>query len=369
MEKIIRTIGFVIVVAVLTWGIFLVVVPDKEVKQDVLEFSLNLLGDKLLGMVPESAEKDVVKAKYEEFKQQALERKLQPTEVEEMAVNILNASQLETELTPTQAKAVIQLVCVTEEPKQVCSSKISKAERTSASASASASPSTSASASDVSSYEHTAAEQWETIGKRINRMYHFNENLHRTIHGNPAMKHDLPRQIRYHVDAGIKIALDTRLKHALLKKELHSLSSELQQLQKEKLLEWRENYAEELQADMEELREELKSLKELKKLKRLGYLHQPGELKELEKLKALESLEALEQLEVLRTIPVSKHIGLEVLKSLESLKSLEALKNIPGVDGDSIRKAVEESLKEAGIILKRLEAEEEEVEEEDEKEN
>lgn len=334
MGKILRNMGLFLIVIIITAIVFFIVVKNKQVKRDVLEYSLDLLGTKLFSMVPEGADKKALEEKYNAFMQKAVKREVSPEQIEVVAANILNVSNIDTTLTPQQAEAVLSISLET--PLQI---EIEGGEWIESRAEKAPTASVAVPAIPKKRIKY---EKWESLGKRISSMYEFNENMQTLIRENIARHRELHRQMQYRFDTGLKLALDTNLRNKLEQREYKRLARELRQLEKEKMLDWRENFAEEMKQQMEQMRKELSSLKELRKLHKL---------KELQKLEALEALESLESLEALRTIPISlKGLhGLESLKVLESLKSLEALKNIPVIDADSIRKVVEESLKEAGI--------------------
>ena len=76
-----------------------------------------------------------------------------------------------------------------------------------------------------------------------------------------------------------------------LKIEKEHLKKELQQLEQERILEWRDNFNEELKYEMELMRENLESLRGQIKFE---------QLESLEHLKSLKSLEALQELEKLK---------------------------------------------------------------------
>ena len=334
MGKLLRNIGFGVIVIALTAVIFFIVVENKKVKRDVLEYSLDLLGSKLFSMVPESADKKALKEKYDKFMQQAVQREVPPEQIEVVAANILNVSNMDTILTLEQAEAVLNLSLET--PLQIKLENGEWIESKGEKGSAALAPIPRAPKKQI------AHETWDSLGERLSSMYQFNENIQEIIRENIERQRDLRQHMQYRFDSGLRLALDEKLRTRFDRREFRRLTRDLKRLEEKELLEWRENFAEEMKAQMEQMRQELKSLKELKQLHQLQGLH---------RLEALKSLESLERLESLKTIPISLKAlqNLETLKSLESLKSLEALKHIEVPDADSIRKAVEKSLEEAGI--------------------
>ena len=362
MWNVLKKIGFSLVVLILTTAIFWLVFLDKQSKHDVLEYSLSLLGDDLMAMVPEAADKKPVQELYDRFLQKTRQGKVEPKQVEYVAANIMNLSNAETEITPEQAEAILQLSL---------SSPVRIERIVDDSLESIMEP-------------YFSSEQRKSLGERIKTIYEFNNDMKGYMEDYTANQEKRQGQIKYRIEGDLKIAIDNDLKEEFDRKKFKRMAKELKQLEKERIVEWKENFAEELEQEMENLRLELESLKEL------------TELSQLEALKQLESLESLKSLEMLEFIPVInadsihaiveqslKAAGLdphkkewmhhrldslkteikmdqlealkelESLKSLESLheslKSLESLKYMPIIDGDSIRAIVEKSLEQAGI--------------------
>ena len=290
-----RKIGIILFVLMISAGIYLVFYAEKEVREDVLEYSLNLMGDKLFAMVPEGPEKTKLNELYNDFKQRAVEGEVAPEQIEHVAANILNVSNSDSTLTPQQAEVVLLSALMAPKPPIPPIPQVLPVPEEPA----------------VPEVPHEV-ERWEGLGERIKTMFEFNENMRRTMKEHAIKHRELARQIHYQVKDGLQLALDARLRARFKGREFRRLARELRHLEKERLLEFRQNLAEELEKEMEEVHKELESLHE--------------------------SLEELK-----------KEQAYEALKSLESLKRLEHLKDMSVVDPDSIRKVVEESLREAGI--------------------
>jgi len=366
MWNALKKIGFFLVVLILTAAIFWLVFLDKQSKQDVLEYSLSLLGDDLLAMVPEGEGKKPVQELYERFLEQTKQGKVEPKQVEYVAANIMNLSNTETEITPEQAAAILQL-------------SLSSPERIERMGEDTPEP--------IMEEPYFSSKERNSLGERIKTLHEFNSDLKDFMKDYTGKQEKQQRQIHYRIEGDLKIAMDNDLKAEFDRKKFKRMNKELKQLERERILEWKENFAEELEQEMKNLRVELESLKELTELSQLEAL------KELESLQSLKSLEALESLEFMPVIDadsiraivehslkaagldphnkegmrnridsIKKSIKiekleaikeLESLKSLESLheslKSLESLKYMPIVDGDSIRAIVEKSLEQAGI--------------------
>jgi len=108
MGKALKNIGFFLVTIILTAAIFWLVFIDKESKQDVLEYSLGLLGQKLMAMMPDSSNTKPVQALYEDFVEKARKKEVPPEKIENVAATILNLSNIDTVVTPKEMEAIIK---------------------------------------------------------------------------------------------------------------------------------------------------------------------------------------------------------------------------------------------------------------------
>lgn len=309
MGKALKNIGFFLVTIALTAVIFWLVFVDKESKQDVLEYSLGLLGEKLMAMVPEGEEKAPVRTLYDNFIEQAKQQEVSPEKIESVAATILNMSNMDTVVTAKEAEALLKLSLA--DPVRIErvvpeSVVIGKRERTPRFVAVTPPP--------PPPPKKRSPEEWRIAAERIKSAYEFNTEYQQ------AMKHyneklaDQQVQMQFEFENGLKIAIDENLKQDFDRKRFEKLQQELKKMEKERIIIWRENFQEEMQKKREKIKIELESL---------------HKLKELEKLESLK--------------------GLEGLESLEALKSLEVLHYIPVVNADSIRIIVEKSLDEAGI--------------------
>ena len=312
MTKALKNIGFFLVTIILTAAIFWLVFIDKESKQDVLEYSLGLLGEKLMAMIPDSADTKPVQALYEDFIEKAKNKEVPPDRIENVAATILNLTNIDTLVTPGEAEAMIKLSLAEPVkiervyPKSECTGETKPVPEWVA-----------VSPPPPKREKEVSPEAWGIAAERIKSAYEFNTEYQKAMKEYHQKRYDQQCQMTFKVEDGLRIAIDTNLKQQLDQKKYQRLKKEMQDLEKRRIIVWRKNFREEMRKEMERKRHELESLKQLK---------------ELEHLKELEGLEAMKSLE-----------------SLESLKRLEALQYIPVVNADSIRIIVEKSLEEAGV--------------------
>jgi len=306
MGNALKKIGFFLVTIMITAAIFWLVFIDKESQQDVLDYSLGLLGEKLLAMVPEGEEKGPVKKLYQDFMQKAKQQQVAPEQMEGMAATILNLSNMDTVVTAGEAEAILKLSLA--EPVRIERVTVEKPVSGEASGDtelvAIAHPKTP---------QQRSPRDWVLAAERIKSAYRFNLEYQRAMREAYKKMHKQRQHLKFHVDDGLKITIDANLKPAFDQGEFKKLRENIRKMELQHRIIWRQNFREEMLRQRKQLERELQSLRKLKELKRI------------------ESLEEL-----------------EALKSLESLKCLEALQHIPIVNADSIRMLVEKHLEQAG---------------------
>ena len=78
MSKAFKNMGFVLLILILTAGFYWLIFMDRATKQGTIEFTMDLLGKKLLAMIPDDSAKTPVEAMYETFLEQAEQKKISP---------------------------------------------------------------------------------------------------------------------------------------------------------------------------------------------------------------------------------------------------------------------------------------------------
>ncbi|HEX9974681.1 MAG TPA: hypothetical protein VGD14_21635, partial [bacterium] len=265
MSKALKNIGFFLVTIVLTAVIFWLVFVDKESKQDVLEYSLGLLGEKLMAMVPDSEEKQPVQALYDDFVAKAKNQEVEPDKIENIAATILNLSNSDSVVTPQEAEAIIRFSLA--EPvkiEQVYPESVSVGltEREPRFVMVAPPPPPKGS-------KKVSPEQWILVGERIKTAYDFNSQYQKAMQEYHKKMHDPKLQMQFKVEDGLQIAMDTNLKQQLDQKRYHRLHKEMQELEKKQIIVWRKNFGQEMQKELEKRQQEIESLKQLNELEHL----------------------------------------------------------------------------------------------------
>jgi hypothetical protein len=212
----ILSLGLIIVIA----GYWFV----KEVPMDGVEHYVDLLGDKLVTLIPKEEDKKEVAAIYDEFRTKVKEKKVSPENVEQMASRIINLSNTSDSLTRSEAEALVR-IAIREMPL------------------------------DTFGLVHVpdveaSPEEWKELNDRLSGVYQVEESLRDHVIVTP----DGPMP-RYRVDEKLNVIVDTRVRTELGK-------AKLKELEKQKHLFWRDSVAERMEKNLHKLEIELRDLSE-----------------------------------------------------------------------------------------------------------
>lgn len=306
MGKALRKIAFVLITVALTAVLYWVFFADSRSKQDVLEYSLNLLGKKLLAMMPDTSDTRPVISLYDDFVNRVKNKEIAPEKVESVAATILNLSSLDTMISPKEMELMIRLSLA--DPRitdQIIPDYVGPLK--------SQHPLTSDTIGKPQSQPKPAipSDKWRIIGERIRSANQLNEEYRKAIrkHRHPG---DVPQvQFQFHAHDGLRIAIDSTVKHQLEQREFRKLHKRIRELEKQRIIIWQKDVHQKIIEDFEQMRKELESLRQLKELENLEQLKELEALRSLSDPRFIEALQSLEQL--------------KALKSLESLQALDSL--------------------------------------------
>jgi hypothetical protein len=195
----------------------------KEVPMDGVGHYVDLLGDKLMALVPGEQDKEEVAAIYDEFRNQVKDKKVSPENVEQVASAIINLSNASDSLTLSEAKAVMRIAI-----RDI--------------------PVDSFGLIYVPDIEATP-EEWEELNERLSNVYHVEESLR--DHAIVTPEGPMPQ---YRVDEKLNIVIDNRVKADLKREQL------LEDLEEQDLIFWKDSVSENMEKDLHKLEIELKEL-------------------------------------------------------------------------------------------------------------
>ena len=326
MRQMIKDIGvYLVLLVVVTGGIWLY----NNYKEDVLGYSLDLLGDKLLAMVPNEKDRGAIKEMYAKFSNDVRDQQVAPEKVETVAANILNLSQSNAKLNPDQVQAILYLNEIPKIEFKIDSAKydyefkVFTMPDTAVIANADIPDVALPNIPDVPAV-HTMPpaptkpvrpDQLVEVGERLKSMCEFNEKLQRSIarsSGDDAK--ELSRYLRFRNENGLKVAIDPTVKMRLKREAIRNLSMEIEQLEKGKMVHWEKDLQQEVAREMRRVRMELISLEQM--------MQRKAEMKDAERanVKALLSLKQLEAMKYMREVKVDSAMAAyeRAMKALES---------------------------------------------------
>lgn len=197
----------------------------KEVPMDGVEHYVDLLGDKLMALIPKDQEKQEMAAIYNEFRKKVKEKKIRPEEVEHVASAIFNLSNTGDSLSLSEAEELIRIAITHVPPDSLGLIHVPDVE---------ASP-----------------EEWKELSERLGKVYQIEEQLKDHVVIPP--ERPLPR---YRVDEKLNIIIDSRVKADIKKDQL------LKQLEEEKQVFWKDSVAENMEKELQKLEIKLQALSE-----------------------------------------------------------------------------------------------------------
>jgi len=310
VQNMIRNIFVGAGVLLLSLMIFFLISDDKELKQDVYDHALNLLGEQLLAVLPDDAPAAEVSEKWERFSEQAQRGEVPPEQVERVAVSILNASNAEEKLSPDEVNMMLDIAIAT--PR--ISVKSGETSGTSASVSVATLPGSEEPLPEPP--PPVPPERFHRLGEELMTVLQFNSQMSERLKDEPQKSEILLKNFHYEFNNGLKIEIDSELQKELSDK---ALKDELAILQKRKIIEWRQNLA--------------------------------HELEEYNKRRAAQ----LDSLEIRLREQNLQLQGLSQKQTEELLRSLHKLHDVKAVDASTIEQIVTENMLELHTKLQELE--------------
>lgn len=272
-------------------------------KIDVLNNYVELLGDKLLTMVPEGAGKEALAKMYLDFVEKVRNREVKPERIEQVAAGILNLSNNYEKITPQQAEAIIRVAVMLPE----LDSAKTVVEVIPAQPPA------------------PAAHEWETLGERLKSVYEFNEKLH--LHPLPSGQqpsphvYPAPKPMHFRVDKGLTIVIDSDFKTDLQSKAYREAAEEMKKLEQQNILHWQEDFDREMEAEKKRMALELKQIQ--MELQQEEHSIKLNSIRVEEVVKVLQSLDSLDIPFPVNIDSIMKEVETELKKAKSDLEEQE----------------------------------------------
>ena len=189
MIKKFRDLSFtILLIFLIAIGVYWIM---EQLQKDYLDQYINILGEKLISMVPESSEKKALSEIFDQFKTKVEKNEVSPEQVERIAADIFNFSYLSDSLSYAEASALIAVPEVPEVPALEPDEK-----------------------------------QWRELERRLETVYRFEQ------------KRNVLPEIKFQVDHNLNILIDDEVRQALVDKENEHLIMEMKILEKNKSVVW-----------------------------------------------------------------------------------------------------------------------------------
>jgi hypothetical protein len=249
-----------------------------EVKQDGIDYYVELLGDKLLSMVPEGSGKEKLDALYGEFLSKVKNREVTPQQVERVAANILNASKVHDTLSAERAEEVLQLAFYPVQERKMAQGS-----------------------------DSLSNAKWLAAGERLKTVILFDDEIRRKVDLMKSYENQVKNQFQYRVTDGLVIEADPGIKFELIRLDAEKIAQELEKLEKQRIVEWKEDFDIDKKNEMERLKIEIKVIE--------NEIEKQIEIKELNIAELQKALHSLNSFKLLNIPPPSNIDSL--MKSVE----------------------------------------------------
>ena len=337
MKRFFREYGLVVVL------IALGMVGYAIFRENKLDGSLSEIRARLVEMIDESS-REAVARHFDRFQEKVLAHEVPPEEVENIAANVLNLSNSGSTLTPEQATLMLDMASSAVEVTLLPS----PADTDATPPLAAVAPRPPAPPPPV---EPVALD---ALGERLESMLDFDGEVRRVMDARRVDRRELARHVRYRFDEGLHIDIDVDMDEAMKQQ----LAQQVEQLEKRKMIVWKQNMDEEMRAERARARRDLRTVTALRR-------RPPPDARV-----AVQHLEALKHLETLgyRALisdSVRHEINVQLEGALAALeKDLRATMAEQEGDVDEQMETLEEFLEEVEDAMEAFEEAMEEAAEE-----
>ena len=202
----------------------------QKVRDDVMEYSLNKLGDTFFSMMADSPEKTELQEKYNAFVQRSVDGQVEQEQIEYVAANMLNASNSQDRIDPKLASSIVNATDLDKEPSSVDGL--------------------------ANDWEGLDDSELKNLGEKLSKLLDFNEEL-KTVYTDV----DFSDKVFYKFDEKIEINIDEEIKIAMeeTKKSLEAL----EYFKENQDFTWVNDLKEDLKKEQAKMKEEMKKWKDM----------------------------------------------------------------------------------------------------------
>ncbi len=208
MKTFAREYGLVTVLIVV--GLVGYVLYDQN-REDVLSYSLDVVGERLLALVDDPVMKEALATRFAQYKRDVLEEDVAPREVEQFAANVLNLSNSGEKLTMEEAELVLADVTYLPEP-----------------------------AGSLDAPAVPQVQQKEALGERLHTLLVFHREMEEAMPQDPETRREWMRHVRVVAENGLHLAVDPALSDEMREKASRQLAREVEKMERKNVLVWKQ---------------------------------------------------------------------------------------------------------------------------------
>ncbi|MFT4566606.1 MAG: hypothetical protein ACI9FN_001567 [Saprospiraceae bacterium] len=208
-------------------------------QNNLLESSLNTLGDRLFSLIGDGVGKDILKEKYDAFVKRAVNGDANQDQIEYVAANILNATNSQDTIQPDLATRIVDATDTSFKPGNtvVVEALVKKIPMSFA--------------------------QTTSLGESLVKILKMNDNLKKSCSKKRPDEY-FAEKVFYKFDKGIVMTLNEDIKSTLDEADFEEIIVELHELEKGKKMKWKKELSQALKMEHMAFRNEMKKVKELK---------------------------------------------------------------------------------------------------------
>ena len=283
MRKYLKEYGLIVILVAVGITGYLLYLQNKE---DILSYSLDLIGEQLISMVDDADSKERLATRFASFKERVLENEIAREQVENIAANVLNLSISGSKLTPMEAQLVLDMpfmTDITELPSSALDANVPEP-------------------ADIESTSPPDARrpprfrgnmdtrERRQLGERLQSIIALNTQVHEIAGKNREDAMVISGGVRYDFENGLQVTIDETLRDSFRKQLLEGFADEIKKLEDDKLLIWRQNLSEQLRRDRAKFRAEVRLTRAMERAQQEGDRTATEGLDVIVSLKHLEGL-------------------------------------------------------------------------------
>jgi hypothetical protein len=261
-------------------------------RQDILEYGLDVIGERLVEMVDSEESKQAIRERFSEFRQSVLDRQVPADRVETLAANVLNMSNAGTSLSREEADMVLGFAVEPSSlplPALAASESLPDAPDSLAGTEKGAGPPQAVTRAAPRTAEPPGRGDLERLADRLSRAIDLDAQVRRLMSEMPEMQPDIASRVMFHADGGLTVSVDTGLVAAVHVPGLARLTRSLGALDEREMLIWKRDLAHQRSLERTRATEELDRIVEWREGRHEALHDAAGEaLRALEEMKMLE---------------------------------------------------------------------------------